>query len=186
MRLTSFAAVIGAMLLASCGADPAPDVQDENPASSASPAEVSPAPEETGPPSLTEVLEADPSLSTFWAAVQLAGLAGEMDSGELTVFAPSNEAFAALPDAASLEVLGAPENRETLKSLLRLHIVQGTYASRRLEYTDQSLMSLAGRPLAVVTTGSVTTVGGAVVLRDAGPASNGEVYVVDALVLPAN
>jgi len=65
------------------------------------------------------------SLSTLVTAIEAAGL-GETLSGEgpFTVFAPTNEAFAALPDG-TLEMLLKPENKESLAAILKYHVVSG-------------------------------------------------------------
>jgi len=76
-------------------------------------------------PNLYERAESDGSFKTFVAAVNAAGLDDALKSEEnWTVFAPTDEAFAALPDG-TVERLLEPENKDELVSLLTNHIVPG-------------------------------------------------------------
>jgi uncharacterized surface protein with fasciclin (FAS1) repeats len=71
--------------------------------------------------------------TTLVAAVKAAGLVDTLKSkGPFTVFAPTNEAFAALP-AGTVEKLTKPENKATLTSILTYHVVPGRYDFRKLD-----------------------------------------------------
>jgi uncharacterized surface protein with fasciclin (FAS1) repeats len=71
--------------------------------------------------------------TTLVAAVKAAGLVATLQGpGPFTVFAPTNEAFAALP-AGTVSTLLKPENKAQLASILTYHVVSGNYTSNRLE-----------------------------------------------------
>src|SRR5271165_1029208 len=73
------------------------------------------------------------SFNTLVAAVKAAGLVETLKGpGPFTVFAPTNDAFAALP-AGTVETLLKPENKETLVKILTYHVVPGRLDSRKLE-----------------------------------------------------
>jgi uncharacterized surface protein with fasciclin (FAS1) repeats len=81
-------------------------------------------------------------LTTLVAAVKAAGLVETLKSpGPFTVFAPTNEAFAALP-AATVDTLVKPENRTMLTSLLTYHVILGRYDFRKL---DQAIEAGGGK-----------------------------------------
>ena len=121
---------------------------------------------------------------TLVAAVQAAGLVEALQGdGPFTVFAPTEEAFAALPEG-TLESLLRPENRETLASILKLHVVPGRI------YSDAAA---AGAEVASLQGGHLRTefrehegvfVNGAKVVQADIEASNGVIHVIDAVLLP--
>lgn len=122
-------------------------------------------------------------LSTLVAAVKAGELVGVLQGdGPFTVFAPTNEAFAALPEG-TLETLLKPENKEMLVSILTYHVVPGKVMS-----TD-----LSNGMTAATVNGSKITIGidkNGVMINDAKvtaadiSASNGVVHVINKVILP--
>lgn len=120
--------------------------------------------------------------TTLVAAVQAAGMADVLaNPGPLTVFAPTNEAFAKLPDG-TVENLLKPENKKTLMRIITHHATPGTYKITDLE--DGLVLGQAtGVNVTVEVIDDVYYVGGAKILGSV-DASNGVVHVVDAVLLP--
>lgn len=120
--------------------------------------------------------------TTLVAAVQAAGMADVLaNPGPLTVFAPTNEAFAKLPDG-TVENLLKPENKKTLMRIITNHATPGTYKIKDLE--DGLVLGQAtGVNVTVEVIDNVYYVGGAKILGSV-DASNGVVHVVDAVLLP--
>ena len=115
---------------------------------------------------------------TLVAAVKAAGLVDALKGkGPLTVFAPTDAAFAKLP-AGTVETLLKPENRDKLKAILTYHVVAG----KRL-LGEQRPNSLQGQAL-VISAGGARTVNGAKILAADVQASNGVIHVIDRVLLP--
>ena len=122
------------------------------------------------------------SFNTLVAAVQAAGLVDTLKGdGPFTVFAPTDEAFAALPEG-TVESLLLPENRDTLVSILTYHVVPGKVMSGDLS-NGMEAATVQGAPVAIMTDGGVTVNGANVVTADV-EASNGVIHVIDAVILP--
>jgi len=123
------------------------------------------------------------SFGTLVAAVQAADLVDALKGdGPLTVFAPTDEAFAALP-AGTVENLLKPENKEQLQSVLLYHVVSGKVMSSDIAGSANPA-TLQGATIAVeAADGGVTVNGANVVAADVG-ASNGVIHVIDAVILP--
>ena len=122
------------------------------------------------------------SLSTLVAALTAADLVSTMQSdGPFTVFAPTNEAFAALP-AGTLEMLLKPENKEMLVSILTYHVVSGKVMSTDLS-DGMKAATVNGAEVTITTAGGAKVNGANVVAADI-VASNGVVHVIDAVILP--
>ena len=121
-------------------------------------------------------------LSTLVAAVQ-AGELVETLSGEgpFTVFAPTNDAFAALPEG-TLEDLLKPENKDQLVAILTYHVVAGKVMSTDLS-DGMTAATVNGAEVTIGTTDGVTVNGANVTAADI-EASNGVVHVIDAVILP--
>ena len=132
---------------------------------------VAPLPEPGG--DLWQVLQAQPELSEFVAALRSAGFQGDFsDSAVYTVFAPVNDAFA----SATL-----PTDPEDLAELLANHVVEGRLAVDDLE--TGPLTTITGALLAVERAGNDVTVGGATIVEPTDlAATNGVIQAVDALV----
>lgn len=122
------------------------------------------------------------SFNTLLAAAQAAELVGALQGeGPLTVFAPTDEAFAALPEG-TVENLLKPENKEQLQAVLLYHIVPGKVMSSDLSGTVNA-ETLQGATVEIVVAEGVTINGATVVAADV-EASNGVIHVIDAVILP--
>ena len=123
------------------------------------------------------------SFNTLVAAVQAAGLEDALRApGKKTVFAPTDAAFAALPEG-TVENLLKPENKDQLTAILLYHVVEGKTMSKTLAGKTLSVATLNGAEVAIDGTNGVT-VGGANVTTADVKASNGVIHVIDAVLLP--
>ncbi|PWR01796.1 Nex18 symbiotically induced protein [Meridianimarinicoccus roseus] len=121
--------------------------------------------------------------NTLVAAVQTAGLVDTLkDDGPFTVFAPTDAAFAALPEG-TVESLLLPENRETLTAILTLHVVPDAVMSSALAGETVSVLTVNGERLTVDGRDGVMVNGANVVTADI-EATNGVIHVIDAVLLP--
>ncbi|MEL6517918.1 MAG: fasciclin domain-containing protein [Pseudomonadota bacterium] len=122
------------------------------------------------------------SFETLVAAVQAAGLVETLKGeGPFTVFAPTDEAFAALPEG-TVENLLLPENIDTLTAILTYHVVPGKVMSGDL--TDgMEAATVEGSDVTIMTEGGVTVEGASVVTADI-ETSNGVIHVIDQVILP--
>ena len=131
---------------------------------------------------IVELAVGTESLSTLVTAVKAAGLvetlAGE---GPFTVFAPTNDAFAALP-AGVLEDLLKPENKQSLIAVLTYHVVGAKVMSTDLS-DGQTAATVQGEEIEVNLQDGVKISGAKVTMADI-EASNGVVHVIDQVILP--
>lgn len=133
--------------------------------------------------------------TTLVAAVKAAGLVDTLSGpGPFTVFAPTNEAFAALP-AGTVESLLKPENKAVLTKVLTYHVVPGNMTSQDL---DQAVMAGGGMAALKTVEGDMITVrhdgGNWTVTDDKGNVanitiadvnqSNGVIFVIDKVLMP--
>lgn len=136
---------------------------------------------------IVEVAQGAGTFNTLIAAAKAAGLDGALATGEnLTVFAPTDEAFAALP-AGTVEDLLKPENKEKLAAVLSYHVLPRKLMSNQLPGRTihvRTIKSSGDRTLAVSKTGSGVTVDQANVVTADIAASNGVVHVIDKVMLP--
>jgi uncharacterized surface protein with fasciclin (FAS1) repeats len=121
------------------------------------------------------------NLTTLVAAVTAADLVETLQGpGPFTVFAPTDEAFAALP-AGLLDALLLPENKDTLAKILTYHVVPS--AVMAADVTDGDVATVEGQSVTLSTADGVTVNGAKVVQADV-VADNGVVHVIDAVLLP--
>lgn len=178
---TAAAAIAAALVLSACsGAAEDTVVADPAPTEPAAPAEPeAPAEDELG--TVVDVAIATDDFETLVAAVVAAGLADTLaGEGPFTVFAPTDEAFAALPEGL-LEKLLLEENLDLLVKILTYHVVSGTVLAA--DITDGDVATLEGQNVTLDTAGGVTVNGANVVVADV-LASNGVIHVIDAVILP--
>jgi uncharacterized surface protein with fasciclin (FAS1) repeats len=133
--------------------------------------------------------------TTLVAAVKAAGLVATLSGpGPFTVFAPTNEAFAALP-GGTVDMLLKPENKETLVKILTYHVVAGRMTAGDIEAAIKAgggkatLTTVEGEPLtAMIEDGNLVltdTKGGTSRVTIANVMqSNGVIHVVDAVLMP--
>ncbi|MCE5328084.1 MAG: fasciclin domain-containing protein [Planctomycetaceae bacterium] len=131
------------------------------------------------PKDVVETARVAGKFKTLLAAAAAAGLVDALKApgSTLTVFAPTDEAFAALP-AGTVEDLLRPENRDRLATILKYHVLP-----KRLELTIDTTPTLQGDSLQVRPTGPVKVEGATVVLADI-KATNGVVHVIDRVLIP--
>ena len=130
---------------------------------------------------IVDVAVANGSFDTLVAAVTAADLVETLSGeGPFTVFAPTDDAFAALPEGL-VEALLLPENQETLQKILTYHVVAGQVMAA--DVTDGDVATVEGQTVALSTEGGVTVNGATVIIADV-PASNGVIHAIDAVILP--
>ncbi len=123
------------------------------------------------------------SFSTLVAAVTAAGLVDTLKgAGPFTVFAPSDDAFAALPKG-TVEDLVKPENKEKLTAILLLHVLPGRVMAADVAGKVIDAKTAGGSTVHVDGTDGVTVDSAEVVTADIG-CSNGVIHVIDAVLLP--
>lgn len=141
------------------------------------------APMETAKPNIVELASNTPQLSTLVQALQAADLAGTLQSGgPYTVFAPTNEAFEALP-AGTLENLLKPENKQQLVDILTYHVTSGNVMAADLS-NGMKVSALNDKQLEVMLEGDKVMLNDATVTMPNVEASNGVVHVIDKVMLP--
>jgi uncharacterized surface protein with fasciclin (FAS1) repeats len=169
LRPGAFAAiaVAAALTLSACGSD-AEETMDS-------------ATEQTSPGTIVDVAVGAGNFSTLVAAVTAADLVETLSgTGPFTVFAPTDEAFAALP-AGVLDALLLPENKALLAKILTYHVVSGMVMAA--DVTDGDVATVEGSTIKLSTMDGVTVNGAKVVAADVA-ASNGVIHAIDAVILP--
>ena len=181
-RLVAVSAIAGLLALSACGSDS----NDSSPATDAAAsteamAETTDAMAEE-PGNIVEVAVGAGSFNTLVAAVQAAGLDGTLaDGGPFTVFAPTDDAFAALPDGL-VDCLLLPESSDALTAILTYHVVDGTVLSTDLE--EVAVPTLQGENIEIGLTDGVTLNGSVNVAAADVLASNGVIHVIDGVLVP--
>ena len=124
------------------------------------------------------------SFDTLIAAVQAADLVDVLKGeGPFTVFAPTDEAFAKLPDG-TVENLLKPENKQQLVALLTYHVVPGKAMSSDLAGQEVEATTVQGSPVEIDATGDGVMVDDAKVVQADIEADNGVIHVIDAVIMP--
>lgn len=131
-------------------------------------------------PTLADTIANTPELSTLNGLIGQAGLTDTLQSGgPYTVFAPSNEAFQAVP-AKTMDELA--KNPQKLKDVLSYHVVSTPLLAADVK--NSTLKTLQGGSVAVSKAGDFVTVESAAVVRANLVAANGVVHAVDTVLLP--
>jgi len=122
------------------------------------------------------------NFTTLVAAVEAAGLVETLKGeGPFTVFAPTDEAFAALP-AGTVEDLLKPENKPILTAILTYHVVPGKVMSGDLS-NGMTATTVQGDDITIMTEGGVKVNDANVTTADI-EASNGVIHVIDKVIMP--
>jgi len=132
------------------------------------------------PSTIADTAAATPQLSTLNRLVQDAGLTDMLKGpGPYTVFAPSNDAFAALPANTLASLSG---DKEKLKAVLAYHVVPGNVTSATLK--NGPAKTAQGANVSLYKAGTFVTVEEAVVTQPDLIATNGVIHIVDRVMLP--
>jgi uncharacterized surface protein with fasciclin (FAS1) repeats len=132
------------------------------------------------PKTIAENLEATPSLSTLNSLVTAAGLTDTLKSaGPFTVFAPTNDAFKAVP-AKTMDALA--KNPAMLKDVLTYHVLAGKVMAADVK--NSKVKTVNGADLEVAKAGTMVTVESAVVTTPDVVATNGVVHIIDTVLIP--
>jgi len=151
----------------------------EHPTTAEHPAKKDPA---VSPNNCVAVASQMDDLTTLVTAIKAAGLTAELEGkGPFTIFAPSNEAFANLPEGM-LEDLLKPANKAQLAGILAFHVVPGKIMAADIK--TMKATNVAGQDLNLNVAKDVVTVNGAKVIQADIVASNGVIQVIDAVLIP--
>jgi uncharacterized surface protein with fasciclin (FAS1) repeats len=166
---------------------PAPDVAEspattDVPSTAQSPADTTSSSTATADETVAEVIDQNESFSVLKEAIDEAGLAATLSQpGPYTIFAPTDEAFEALP-TETLQALQQPENRAKLQQILSYHVVPSSITSA--EITPGAVETVAGEPVNIATDAGQVKVEGATVTEPDIQASNGVIHAIDQVLLP--
>ena len=164
-------AVVMALTLSACGSDKEETVE----------AVAEETTEATTVGTIVDVASGAGNFGTLVAAVTAAELVETLSGeGPFTVFAPTDEAFAALP-AGVVDALLLPENKAVLAQILTYHVVSGKVMAA--DVTDSDVATVEGQTVKLSTADGVTVNGAKVVSADVA-ASNGVIHAIDAVILP--
>ena len=132
---------------------------------------------------IVDTAVANGSFTTLAAALEAGDLIGTLKSdGPFTVFAPTDEAFAKLPDG-TVEMLLLPENKDKLVAILTYHVVPGKVSAAEVVKLDSASTANGSDVQITVLDGNVLINDSRVVMTDI-YASNGVIHVVDTVILP--
>jgi transforming growth factor-beta-induced protein len=187
-RTTKLGAVIGAavLTLAACGDDSNDDAAETTDAPAA---ETTDAPAEEPadePGTIVDVAVAAGDFTTLVAAVEAAGLVETLSGeGPYTVFAPTDDAFAAALEALDMTADELLADTETLTSILTYHVVADEVPSSTVVTLDgESVETVNGATVDITVDGETVMVNDATVTAVDVEASNGVIHVIDAVLLP--
>jgi uncharacterized surface protein with fasciclin (FAS1) repeats len=125
------------------------------------------------------------NFNTLLAAVNAAGLASTLTAtGPITVFAPTDQAFAKLP-AGTLDKLLRMENRDALRKILSYHIIAGKVMSSGLMGKTLSSPTMEGQSVAIDGRNGVRVNGASVIQADI-EANNGLIHAIDTVLMPSD
>lgn len=192
-RTTRLAAAVGALALtlAACGDDGNDDTATTTPTEEPAADEPAATTESTEDESMevgtiVDVAASTEGFSTLVAAVQAAGLAETLSGeGPFTVFAPTDDAFAAALESLGLTAEELLADTETLTSILTYHVVPGEVPSSDVVTLDgQSVATVNGAEVTISVDGDTVMVDDATVTTVDVDASNGVIHVIDTVLIP--
>ena len=136
---------------------------------------------------LVATAQSQGEFKTLTRAIEAAGMTEQLKGGQfVTLFAPTDAAFAALP-AGTVDNLLKPENKEQLKSLLSNHLVPGYANSAFLAQQSNSVMeTVGGGKVAIDSADGKVTVSGAHVVTADVRATNGLIHGIDKVLMPGS
>ena len=121
-----------------------------------------------------------PDFTTLVTAIKAAGLVDTLSgTGPFTVFAPTNAAFAKIPEATLNKIL---ENKDKLTSILTYHVIAGKVMSKDIEKTTE-VKTVEGSKITITTKEGVMVNNAKVTLTDI-DCSNGVIHVIDTVLIP--
>jgi uncharacterized surface protein with fasciclin (FAS1) repeats len=179
------AAAASVLLLAACGDDETTSSASDSPTADATAQADAPS---ASPETITEIVAGNPEFSTLLAAVQAAGLTETLSGqGPFTVFAPTDAAFAELPEG-TLDTLLQPANQDQLASLLTYHVLPAEVMAANVQAGQVTTVNSA--PFTVALDGGNVEISDgqgnqASVIKTDIDASNGVIHAIDAVLLPA-
>jgi len=132
-------------------------------------------------PNIVQVAASAGQFKTLVALAKQAGLAGALSTKTVTVFAPTDAAFAKVPKATLAKL---KKDKALLKKVLLYHVVAGRVPAAKA-VTLTSAKTLEGSSLPIMVDGSTVTVGGAKVVKTDIKARNGIIHVIDRVLIPA-
>lgn len=133
---------------------------------------------------LIETAKASGQFNTFLKAVSSVNLTSVLKTNQnLTVFAPTDAAFAALP-AGQLDKLMLPENGPLLQKVLTYHVINAKVDSTKIKGAKGEVKSVEGSPLLLDGSGATPMVDGATITQADVIATNGVLHVVDKVLIP--
>ena len=164
-------ALVTALTLSACSSSTEADATPEPTVSA----------EATSPGTVVDVAASTDGFATLVAAVTAADLSETLSGeGPFTVFAPTDDAFAALPEGV-LDALLLPENKDVLIKILTYHVVGAKVMAA--DVTDSDVATVEGQTVTLSTADGVTVNGAKVIIADVS-ASNGVIHAIDAVLLP--
>lgn len=123
------------------------------------------------------------SFKTLTTALEAAGLVETLKGkGPFTVFAPTDEAFAKLPEG-TLKSLLKPANKQKLTSILTYHVVAGNVKAADVIKLS-SVKTLNGQSITIKVVGDKVFINGATVVKADIAATNGTIHVIDTVLMP--
>lgn len=123
------------------------------------------------------------SFNTLVAALEAGGLVETLKGeGPFTVFAPTDEAFAKLPEG-TVESLLKPENKDELVAILSYHVVSGEVTAKQVVELKEA-ETVNGQLVEISVEGDTVKVDDAEVIQTDIEASNGVIHVIDTVILP--
>ncbi len=132
---------------------------------------------------IVQVAQSAGAFGTLLKAATEAGLADTLaNGGPFTVFAPTDDAFAKLPEGTVASLL-KPENRSKLQRILKAHVVEGRVYSAQAAKLDGA-GTLADYDVTIKPSGKTLSIDGAKVVTADVDASNGVIHVIDAVIIP--
>lgn len=133
---------------------------------------------------LIQTAQASGQFTTFLKAIGAVNLTSVLKTNQnLTLFAPTDAAFAALP-AGELDKLMLPENGPMLQKVLTYHLINAKVDSTKIKGAKGEVKSVEGSPLLLDGSGDTPMVDGATITQTDVMATNGVLHVVDKVLLP--